>query len=47
MLSHVSLGTSDAARAAGFYDPVLAAPGIRNLRDPDGNKIEALSFLAE
>jgi catechol 2,3-dioxygenase-like lactoylglutathione lyase family enzyme len=28
MLSHVSLGTNDAARAAAFYDPVLAALGI-------------------
>ena len=92
MLSHVSLGTNDAARAAAFYDPVLAVLGIRKLherdavefvdhrpglgreahvdpvadagrpglrpkydanyygafvRDPDGNKIEAVSFLAE
>ena len=29
MLSHVSLGTNDAARAAAFYDPVLAVLGIR------------------
>ena len=28
MLHHVSLGTNDAARAAGFYDPVLAVLGI-------------------
>ena len=28
MLSHVSLGTNDAARAAAFYDPVLAVLGI-------------------
>ena len=31
MLSHVSLGTNDAARAAAFYDPVLATLGIRKL----------------
>lgn len=29
MFSHVSLGTNDAARAAAFYDPVLAVLGIR------------------
>ena len=29
MLSHVSLGTNDAARAAAFYDPVLAVLGVR------------------
>ena len=28
MLSHVSLGTNDAGRAAAFYDPVLAVLGI-------------------
>lgn len=28
MFSHVSLGTNDAARAAAFYDPVLAVFGI-------------------
>ena len=28
MFSHVSLGTSDAGRAAAFYDPVLAVLGI-------------------
>ena len=28
MLHHVSLGTDDAARAASFYDPVLAVLGI-------------------
>lgn len=28
MFSHVSLGTNDAARAAAFYDPLLAALGI-------------------
>lgn|SRR5690606_25821142 len=28
MLSHVSLGTHDAERAAAFYDPVLAVLGI-------------------
>jgi len=28
MLSHVSLGTQDAARPAAFYDPVLAVLGI-------------------
>jgi len=29
MLSHVSLGTNDADRAAAFYDPVLAVLGVR------------------
>ena len=29
MFSHMSLGTNDAARAARFYDPVLATLGIR------------------
>lgn len=33
MLSHVSIGTNDAARAAAFYDPVLAALGIGKGRD--------------
>ena len=28
MFSHVSLGTTDAGRAAAFYDPVLAVLGI-------------------
>ncbi len=37
MLSHVSLGTNDAARAAAFYDPVLAALGIRKLDERDGS----------
>ena len=37
MLSHVSLGTSDATRAAAFYDPVLAILGIRRLRMRDGS----------
>ena len=37
MLSHVSLGTSDAARAAAFYDPVLAVLGIRKLHERDGS----------
>ena len=37
MLSHVSLGTSDATRAAAFYDPVLATLGIRRLRMRDGS----------
>ena len=36
MLSHVSLGTNDAARAAAFYDPVLAVLGIRKLGERDG-----------
>ena len=31
MLSHVSLGTNDADRAAAFYDPVLATLGIRKI----------------
>ena len=37
MLSHVSLGTSDPARAAAFYDPVLAVLGIRKLDERDGS----------
>ena len=37
MLSHVSLGTGDAARAAAFYDPVLAVLGIRKLDERDGS----------
>ena len=37
MLSHVSLGTNDAARAAAFYDPVLATLGIRKLHERDGS----------
>ena len=37
MLSHVSLGTNDAARAAAFYDPVLAVLGIRRLGERDGS----------
>ena len=37
MLSHVSLGTGDAARAAAFYDPVLAVLGIRKLCERDGS----------
>ena len=37
MLSHVSLGTNDAARAAAFYDPVLAVLGIRKICERDGS----------
>ena len=37
MLSHVSLGTDEAARAAAFYDPVLAVLGLRKLREGDGS----------
>ena len=37
MLSHVSLGTNDAARAAAFYDPVLATLGIRKLHERGGS----------
>lgn len=37
MLSHVSVGTNDAARAAAFYDPVLATLGIRKLHERDGS----------
>ena len=37
MLSHVSLGTGDAARAAAFYDPVLAVLGIRKMGERDGS----------
>ena len=37
MLSHVSIGTNDAVRAAAFYDPVLATLGIRKLHERDGS----------
>ncbi len=37
MLHHVSLGTNDAARAAAFYDPVLAVLGIRKIDERDGS----------
>jgi catechol 2,3-dioxygenase-like lactoylglutathione lyase family enzyme len=37
MLSHVSLGTRDADRAAAFYDPVLAVLGLRKLQERDGS----------
>lgn len=37
MLSHVSLGTNDAPRAAAFYDPVLAVLGMRKLDERDGS----------
>ena len=37
MLSHVSLGTNEAARAAAFYDPVLAVLGIRKICERDGS----------
>lgn len=37
MLSHVSLGTNDADRAAAFYDPVLAVLGIRKHDQRDGS----------
>ena len=37
MLSHVSLGTNDAARAAAFYDPVLAVLGNRKHAARDGS----------
>ena len=36
MLSHVSLGTNDADRAARFYDPVLAVLGMRKIGERDG-----------
>ena len=36
MLSHVSFGTNDAARAAAFYDPVLAVLGMRKIGERDG-----------
>ena len=41
MLSHVSLGTNDAARAAAFYDPVLAVLGIRKVCEREGKRIDA------
>ena len=37
MLSHVSLGTNDATRAAAFYDPVLAVLGMRKICERDGS----------
>lgn len=37
MLSHVSLGTNDAARAAAFYDPVLAVIGMQKMGERDGS----------
>ncbi len=37
MLHHVSLGTSDAARAAAFYDPILAVLGMRKICERDGS----------
>ncbi len=37
MLHHVSLGTNDAARAAAFYDPVLAVLGIRKICEGGGS----------
>ncbi len=35
MLSHVSLGTNEVARAAAFYDPVLAVLGMRKICERD------------
>lgn len=32
MFDHVSLGTNDVARAAAFYDPVLATTGYRQVK---------------
>jgi catechol 2,3-dioxygenase-like lactoylglutathione lyase family enzyme len=32
MIHHVSLGTNDAARARGFYDPVLDLLGLRLIK---------------
>lgn len=37
MLSHVSLGTNDAVRAAAFYDPVLAVLGLRKHHQRGGS----------
>lgn len=45
MLSHVSLGTNDAARAAAFYDPVLATLGIRKLHERDGSIDSGASIM--
>jgi catechol 2,3-dioxygenase-like lactoylglutathione lyase family enzyme len=42
MLSHISLGTNHVARAAAFYDPVLATLGIRKLNED----AEALGYGA-
>ncbi|MDO7842939.1 VOC family protein [Sphingomonas immobilis] len=35
MLHHVSLGTTDLARARAFYDPVMAELGLRRTLDVD------------
>lgn len=45
MPSHVSLGTNDTARAAAFYDPVLATLGIRRLRERDGSLDHGASMM--
>jgi catechol 2,3-dioxygenase-like lactoylglutathione lyase family enzyme len=37
MISHLSLGTNDAATARRFYDPVMAVLGLRRLGDRDGS----------
>ncbi|MFE1598912.1 VOC family protein [Methylobacterium sp. ID0610] len=36
MIHHVSFGTSDIARAAAFYDAVLAVLGLRRIKQDDG-----------
>ena len=40
MLSHLSLGTNDADRAAAFYDPVLAVLGIRKIGERDSRSAD-------
>ena len=41
MLSHLSLGVSDMARSAAFYDALLAPLGLgRSCSFPDGHHVE-------
>jgi len=45
MLDHVSITVSDIAAAERFYDAIMKALGAF-LRDPDGNRIEAVCHHA-
>lgn len=36
VISHITLGTNDSARAAKFYDPVMASIGFSRLSKPAG-----------
>jgi catechol 2,3-dioxygenase-like lactoylglutathione lyase family enzyme len=44
MIHHISLGTNDVERARRFYDAHYYGAFVF---DPDGNKIEAVSYAAE